>query len=75
MHFYQDYSTDSPYDHSYLIRGILHENELDDPDCIPELDIIEGGIYDRNVTLKITSQSGCAIDSKVMIHGEKEWRN
>lgn len=72
---FQEYTTASPYDFNYFIRGIEHENLLDDDDCLPKLDIIEGGIFDRNVTLRITSLSGCGIDSKVAIYGDKAWRN
>lgn len=71
----QEYTTNSPYDFNYFIRGIVHENLIDDEDCIPVLDIIEGGIFDRNVTIKIHSQRSCGIDSKVSIYGDKAWRN
>lgn len=71
----QEYTTDSPYDYIYFIRGIVHENLLDDDDCLPKLEIIDGGIFDRNTTMKITSLSGCGINSKVSIYGDKAWRN
>lgn len=71
----QEYTTNSPYDYNYFIRGIVHENLLDDPDCLPQLEIIEGGIFDRNATLKISTYSGCGIKSEVSIYGDKVWRN
>lgn len=71
----QEYTTDSPYDRYYFIRGILHENELDDDDCIPELEILEGGIYDRNATLRVRSQSGCGINSIITFYGDRKWKN
>lgn len=48
---------------------------MDDDDCAPKLDIIEGGIYERNVTLLITSKSGCGIDSLVIFYGDKTGRH
>lgn len=60
-----------PYDYYYFVRGILHENNLDDDECVPKLDIIDGGIYERNVTLQVTSNRGCGIDSKVTFYGDK----
>lgn len=73
--FPSEYTTNAPYDFHYFIRGIVHENLLDDDDCLPQLDIMEGGIFDRNVTLRITSLSSCGINSKVSIYGDKAWRN
>ncbi|XP_031620591.1 uncharacterized protein LOC116339082 [Contarinia nasturtii] len=73
--FPSEYTTDSPYDYNYFIKGIVHENLLDDDDCLPKLEIIEGGIFDRNTTMKITSLSGCGIHSEVSIYGHKSWRN
>lgn len=67
----QEYSTDLPYDHYYFVRGILHENNLDDDECVPNLEIIQGGIYERNATLKVTSSRGCGIDSTVTFYGDK----
>lgn len=72
---FKEYTTDSPYDYFYTVRGIIHENLLDDDDCLPKLEIIEGGIFDINCTLRITSLSGCGINSKVSIYGDKAWRN
>lgn len=63
-----------PYDHYYFIRGILHENNLDNPECSPELEIIRGGIYEKNVTMKISSKPGCGIDSTVTFYGDKARR-
>lgn len=72
---FQEYTTNAPYDFHYFIRGIVHENLLDDDDCLPQLNIVEGGIFDRNVTLRITSLMNCGINSKVSIYGDKAWRN
>lgn len=48
-----------------IVRGIKHYNDVKDPKCKPELEIIKGGFNQNFATLSIKSKSGCAIDSTV----------
>lgn len=68
-------NTARPHDYTYFIRGIVHVNHLDPEDCPPELNIIEGGIYENNATVQIVSKPGCGIDSTILFYGDKYSRN
>lgn len=55
----------------YFIRGISHYSRLDEEKCPMELEIVEGGIYQKNATVQITAEWGCGIDSTLIFYGDK----
>lgn len=54
-----------------IVRSIKHDNKVDDLDCKPELEIINGGIGQHFAELSIKSLKGCAINSTVVFTTER----
>lgn len=54
-----------------IVRGISYVEKADQA-CIPTSEIIDGGIDQRFVTLKITSARGCGLHSTVTILVERQ---
>ena len=49
----------------YVIYGIEHNNRERDEKCKPTVEITNGGIKQKTATVKVTSKSGCGIDSLI----------
>lgn len=52
-------------DHYSIVRGIRHRSNLDDRECRPEAEIIDGGLNYESATVRVSAPRGCGIDSDV----------
>lgn len=47
------------------MRGIKHWNILNDAECRPAAEIVDGGIDYKNATVRVTAPRGCGIKAYV----------
>lgn len=48
-----------------VVRGIRHKSNLDDPECRPDAEIIDGGLNYKSAIVRVSAPRGCGIDSDV----------